>query len=309
MIRDLVILGSGPAGLTAAIYAARADLKPLVVHGPQPGGQLTTTTEVENWPGEPEGIDGTALIEKLKAQAVRFGTEFQEGWVKEVDLNSSPKKLILEGGDVIETKALIVATGASAKWLGAPGEEELKNKGVSACATCDGFFFRDKDVVVVGGGDVAMEEAMFLTKFASSVTVVHRRDELRASKPMQKRAFENDKITFAWNSEVQEILGVEEGRVTGVRIKNNQTGEETVLEAGGYFVAIGHKPNTGVFAGQLDMDEKGYLQVVPGRTLTNVEGVYAAGDVADHLYRQAVTSAGTGCAAALDAERWLAEQE
>ena len=202
-----------------------------------------------------------------------------------------------------------MATGASAKWLGASGEEELKNKGVSACATCDGFFFRDKDVVVVGGGDVAMEEAMFLTKFASSVTVVHRRDELRASKPMQKRAFENDKITFAWNSEVQEILGVEEGRVTGVRIKNNQTGEETVLEAGGYFVAIGHKPNTGVFAGQLDMDEKGYLQVVPGRTLTNVEGVYAAGDVADHLYRQAVTSAGTGCAAALDAERWLAEQE
>ena len=307
-MRDVVILGSGPAGLSAAIYAARADLKPLVVHGPQPGGQLTTTTEVENWPGEPDGIDGTALIEKLNKQAARFGTEYKEGWVTEVDLKSSPKKLTLEGGEVIETKALIVATGASAKYLGVPGEEELKNKGVSACATCDGFFFRDKNVVVVGGGDVAMEEAIFLTKFSPNVTVVHRRDELRASKPMQKRAFANDKITFEWNSEVQEILGVDEGRVTGVRIKNNQTGEEKVLDVQGYFVAIGHKPNTDIFKGQLDMDEKGYLNVT-GATSTNIEGVYAAGDVADHIYRQAITSAGTGCAAALDAERWLAEQE
>lgn len=308
-MRDVVILGSGPAGLSAAIYAARADLKPVVVHGPQPGGQLTTTTEVENWPGEPEGIDGTALIQKLNKQAERFGTEYKEGWVTEVDLKSSPKTIMLEGGEVIETKALIVATGASAKWLGVPGEEELKNKGVSACATCDGFFFRGKDVVVVGGGDVAMEEAIFLTKFATSVTVVHRRDTLRASKPMQKRAMENEKIAFEWNNEVQEILGQDAGQVTGVRIKNNQTGEEKVLEVGGYFVAIGHKPNTDIFKGQLDMDEKGYLDVVPGRTQTNIEGVFAAGDVADHLYRQAITSAGTGCAAALDAERWLAEQE
>lgn len=306
-MHEVVILGSGPAGLTAAIYTARADLRPLVIHGMQPGGQLTTTTEVENWPGEPDGVDGTALVEKLKKQAKRFGTTYKEGWVKEVDLNASPKRLTLEGGEVIEAKSVIIATGASAKYLGVPGEDELKSKGVSACATCDGFFFRDKAVVVVGGGDVAMEEAIFLTKFATSVTVVHRRDELRASKPMQKRALENDKITFEWNSEVQEVLGVEEDHVTGVRIKNNQTGEEKTLEVQGYFAAIGHKPNTDIFEGQLDM-EKGYLKLEPGSTRTNIEGVFAAGDVADHLYRQAVTAAGTGCMAALDAERWLSEQ-
>ncbi|HBU27602.1 TPA: thioredoxin-disulfide reductase [Candidatus Uhrbacteria bacterium] len=307
-MREVVILGSGPAGLAAAIYAARADLKPLVVSGPQPGGQLTTTTEVENWPGEPDGIDGTALIEKLKKQAQKFGTEFKEGWVTDVDVTSVPKRLIFDGGEVVETRAVVVATGASAMYLNVPGEDALKTKGVSACATCDGFFFRDKDVVVIGGGDVAMEEAIFLTKFATSVTVIHRRDTLRASKPMQERAFANPKIHFVWNTEVVEVMGVDAGHVTGVRTKNNQTGEEKTIEAQGYFAAIGHKPNTDVFLGQLAMSEKGYLQLEAGSTRTSVEGVFAAGDVADHVYRQAITAAGTGCAAALDAERWLSEQ-
>lgn len=302
----VVILGSGPAGLTAAIYTSRAGLSPLVIHGPQPGGQLTTTTEVENWPGETDGVDGTALIEKMRKQAERFGTEFKEGWVKDVRFETDSKKLVLEGGEEIETKALIIATGASAMYLGVPGEDELKSKGVSACATCDGFFFKDKEVVIVGGGDVAMEEAMFLTRFATKVTVIHRRDELRASKPMQERAMANEKIVFEWNTEVAEVLGVDEGRVTGVRVKNNQTNEEKTIECQGYFAAIGHKPNTGMFEGKLEM-EKGYIQVEGRSTKTSVKGVFAAGDVADHVYRQAITSAGAGCMAALDAERWLEE--
>lgn len=305
-MRNVVILGSGPAGLTAAIYAARADLSPLVVHGEQPGGQLTLTTEVDNWPGYENGIMGPELMEVMKKQAARFGTEYKEGWVTEVDLKSDPKVLTLSSGEKIETKALIIATGASARWLGVPGEEELQGKGVSACATCDGFFFRDKEVVVIGGGDSAMEEATFLTKFAKKVTVIHRRDELRASKAMQKRAMDNEKIVFEWNAEVQEVLGVDEGRVTGVKFKNKETGEEKTIPCDGYFAAIGHKPNTDIFKEQLELDEKGYLVVAEaGTTKTQIPGVFVAGDVADHVYRQAVTAAGTGCMAALDAERWI----
>ncbi len=305
-MRDIVILGSGPAGLTAAIYAARADLKPLVVHGPQPGGQLTITSDVENWPGYENGIMGPELMDQMNKQAKRFGTEYKEGWVTDVDLVSNPKILTLEGGETIETKSLVIATGASARWLEVPGEQELQGKGVSACATCDGFFFRDKKVVVIGGGDSAMEEANFLTKFASEVVVIHRRDELRASKAMQQKAFDNPKISFEWSAAVQEVLGVDEGKVTGVRVKNNETGDEKTIECDGYFAAIGHVPNTKIFKDKLPMDDKGYLIVSePFTTKTKVPGVFVAGDVADHMYRQAVTAAGTGCMAALDAERWL----
>lgn len=306
MIYNIVILGSGPAGLTAAIYAARADLAPLVVRGPQPGGQLTLTSDVENWPGYEDGIMGPELMVQMEKQAARFGTIYKEGWVTDVDVASSPKVLTLEGGETIQTRALIIATGASAIWLDVPGEKELQGKGVSACATCDGFFFRDKKVVVVGGGDAAMEEATFLTKFASAVVVVHRRDALRASKAMQQKAFANKKISFEWNAEVMEVLGRDVGRVTGVRIKNSQTGEVKEIESDGYFAAIGHKPNTELFTGKLPMDKKGYLKIIePFTTKTIVPGVFVAGDVADHVYRQAVTAAGTGCMAALDAERWL----
>ena len=305
-MKDLIILGSGPAGLTAAIYAARADLKPLVVHGPQPGGQLTITSDVENWPGYENGIMGPELMEVMKKQAARFGTEYLEGMVTSVDFSGDVKKLTLENGDILEAKAVIIATGASAIWLNVPGEQELQGRGVSACATCDGFFFRDKKVVVVGGGDSAMEEATFITKFASEVVVVHRRDTLRASKAMQQKTFDNEKISFEWNSEVVEVLGQDAGRVTGVRLKNRETGEEKEIATDGFFVAIGHKPNTGVFKGAIEQDDKGYIiwQELPS-TRTNVDGVFAAGDVADHTYRQGVTAAGSGCMAALDAERWL----
>ncbi len=305
-MRDVVILGSGPAGLTAAIYAARADLKPLVVSGPQPGGQLTITTEVDNWPGFENGIMGPQLMEDMKKQAARFGTEYKEGWVTEVDLADDVKRLTFSDGEILETRALIIATGATAMWLGITGEDRLQGKGVSACATCDGFFFRDKKVIVVGGGDTALEEATFLTKFASEVVVMVRRGEFRASKAMQQRALDNEKVTVMWNTSPIEVLGDE--RVSGVKIKNNETGEESEITADGFFVAIGHKPNTGIFKDKLDMNEKGYL-VIQDRSNTkmNVEGVFAAGDVADLVYRQAITASGTGCMAALDAERWLEE--
>jgi thioredoxin reductase (NADPH) len=300
--RDLIILGSGPAGLTAAIYAARADLKPLVIEGSQPGGQLTITTDVENYPGFEQPIMGPELMDVMKKQAARFGTEFDFAHVERVELEG-PVKTLHADGKTFRTRSLVIATGATARWLGIPSEEKLKGHGVSACATCDGFFFRDQVIVVVGGGDTALEEATYLTKFGSVVHVVHRRDELRASKAMQDRAFKNPKIKFIWNAVVTHVEG--EQKVSGVRLKDVVTGKERTLDCGGLFIAIGHTPNTEIFQGQLAMDENGYLQVEPGSSKTNVQGVFAAGDVADHVYRQAVTAAGMGCMAALDAERYL----
>jgi thioredoxin reductase (NADPH) len=302
-VRNVIILGSGPAGLTAAIYAARADLKPLVLEGVQPGGQLTITTDVENYPGFDQPIMGPELMEVMKRQAARFGTEFEFASVDRAEVNG-PIKVLHAGDKTYRCRALIVSTGATARWLGLPGEERLKGHGVSACATCDGFFFKGQVIVVVGGGDTALEEATYLTKFGSKVYVVHRRDELRASKAMQDRAFKNPKIEFIWNSTVVDVMG--NGKVAGVRLKDTVTGKERTLDCGGLFVAIGHTPNTDLFKGMLDMDENGYLQVEPGSSRTNVAGVFAAGDVADHVYRQAVTAAGMGCMAALDAERFLA---
>ena len=301
-MRNVVIIGSGPAGLTAAVYAARANLSPLLIEGWQSGGQLTTTTEVENYPGFAKGIMGPELMKEMRSQAERFGTEFLTGEVTGVDFSQRPFTIIVEAEQTIHTKTVIVATGATAIQIGVKNEARLTGHGVSTCATCDGFFFKGKELIVVGGGDSAMEEATFLTKFATKVSIVHRRDKLRASKIMQDRAVKNEKITFVWNSAVEDILGSDV--VTGVRLKNLVTDKTTELPCAGVFVAIGHRPNTALFGGQVDMDAKGYIRTTHG-TATNVPGVFAAGDVQDSVYRQAVTAAGSGCMAAIDVERYL----
>lgn len=303
-VYDVIIIGSGPSGYTAAIYAARANLSVLMFQGYQVGGQLMLTSDVENYPGFEEGILGPPMMEKFEMQARRFGTEMIPEDVGEVDFSQRPFKVTADSGEY-RARTIIISTGASAKWLGLPSEERLQGRGVSACATCDGFFFKNKDVVVVGGGDTALEEATFLTRYASHVTVVHRRDSLRASKIMQDRAFKNPKISFIWNTEVVEVLG--DDAVTGLRLHNVKNGEESILPTEGLFLAIGHEPNTGLFKGAIDMDAKGYITPVE-YTMTNIPGVFAAGDVTDHRYRQAVTAAGDGCRAAIDLERWLESQ-
>ena len=306
-IENVIILGTGPAGLTAAIYAARANLSPLIVEGEQPGGQLTITSDVENYPGFAEGIMGPELMNHFRKQAERFGTRFQTGRVVSLDASKAPYRMKLEDGGELVAKTVIIATGASAKWIGLPEEKKYSGKGVSACATCDGFFFRNQDIAVVGGGDTAMEEANFLTRFAKSVTVIHRRDTLRASKIMQEKAFKNPKIKFIWDTAVEGISG--EKGVEKLALKNLKTGATSDLTVTGLFVAIGHEPNTKPFREVLRTNENGYLIVEAGSTRTNVPGVFAAGDVADHVYRQAVTAAGTGCMAAIDAERYLEDLE
>ncbi|MDI4644596.1 thioredoxin-disulfide reductase [Cohnella hashimotonis] len=307
-MRHTIIVGTGPAGLTAAIYLARAGLAPLVIEGPEPGGQLTTTTEVENFPGFPEGIMGPELMDNMRKQAQRFGAEFRSGWVTKADLSKRPFTLTVDGKEELQAQTVIVSTGASAKYLGIPGEKDNVGRGVSTCATCDGFFFRGKKIIVIGGGDSAMEEANFLTRFASEVVLVNRRTELRASKIMQERARENAKISWSLNRTPLEVVAGPLG-VKGLRVLNNETGEEEWIEAEGVFVAIGHTPNTKFLEGQLQTDETGYILVTPGTTETNVPGVFACGDVQDSKYRQAISAAGTGCMAALDAERFLEANE
>jgi thioredoxin reductase (NADPH) len=304
---QVVIIGSGPAGLTAAIYSARANLTPLVVEGYQAGGQLTLTTTVENYPGFADGILGPDLMEVCRTQAQRFGAELYMGDVTHVDLSERPFRLQVDGTATIHAQALIIATGAAARMLGLDAERRLLGHGVSTCATCDGFFFRDKEVMVVGGGDAAMEEALFLTKFVTKVTVVHRRDTLRASKIMQERAYHHPKIAFLWDTIIEDVLGESGlgGGVTGVQVRHVKTDEVRTIKTDGLFLAIGHIPNSALFRGQLELDTQGYIVTKPGTTSTSVSGVFAAGDITDHIYRQAVTAAGSGCMAAIDAERWL----
>ncbi len=303
---EVIIIGGGPAGYTAAVYAARANLKPLLFEGGQPGGQLMITSDVENFPGFVDPIAGPELMLAMRGQAERVGTEIRTADVTEVDLSRKPFRVVSDGQEYLG-KTVIICTGASAKWLGIPTEQTMMGRGVSACATCDGFFFRDKDVAVAGGGDTAMEEALYLAKMCKSVTVIHRRDQLRASKIMQDRALRHEKIRFVWNAVIEEILG--DQKVTGVRVHDVNTGEKQDLPFDGVFIAIGHQPNTALFRGWVECDENGYIKVHPGTVRTSVEGVYAAGDVQDHVYRQAITAAGTGCMAALEAERWLAAKE
>ncbi len=306
MHRKVIIIGSGPAGLTAAVYAARANLEPLVFEGSQPGGQLTITTDVENFPGFPDGIMGPELIEHMRKQAVRFGATCEYKTVDSVDLLSSPFTIWVKD-EKYTAETVIISTGASARLLGLDAEKELMGYGVSACATCDGFFFKEKEVLVVGGGDSAAEEAIFLTKFASKVSIIHRRDELRASKIMQDRVFKNKNIEIMWNSNVEDISGTRDSGVTGATIKDTVSGDTKKISCDGVFMAIGHIPNTSVFKAQLDLDDKGYIITKPDSTYTNIPGVFACGDVQDQTYRQAITAAGTGCMSAIDAERWLEE--
>jgi thioredoxin reductase (NADPH) len=306
-----LIIGSGPAGYTAAIYAARADLNPIVYQGMEPGGQLTTTTEVDNFPGYPDGVNGPQMMEDMKRQAERFGTDIRWGVVSDVDMSERPFKVKIDDGTEILADSVIIATGATAKYLGLESEERFKGGGVSACATCDGFFYKGKDVAVVGGGDTAAEDATYLANMCRKVYLIHRRDELRASKAMQKRVFNTPNIEILWNHEVKEIVGTEQGftkALNGAILVNNKTGEEKKIDIEGFFVAIGHKPNTDLFKGKLDMDDTGYLITKPDSTATNVPGIFACGDVQDKHYRQAITAAGTGAMAAIEAERFLGEQ-
>lgn len=306
-MRNVIIIGSGPAGYTAGIYTARANLKPLLFAGPEPGGQLTTTTEVENFPGFSEGIMGPELMEEMRKQADRFGAEIVFDAVSKIDFTNGELRVWIDEKEY-SSKSIIISSGASARLIGLDAEKKLMGRGVSTCATCDGYFFRGQELIIVGGGDSAIEEAIFLTKFATKVSVVHRRDQLRASKIMRERAFKNEKIEFVWDSVVKDIHDVNQGRVTGVTLENVKTGKLSEMAVGGIFVAIGHKPNTDIFRGQIEMDDVGYVKTRE-RTLTNIPGVFAAGDVVDHYYRQAITAAGMGCQAAIDAERYLESLE